>query len=550
MGRGDVAPASCNPILLFGFDFDVQAKQSFGRTKWGAQYLRKMYTDTEDRRMMVLPKSSYKRLEIVYGNNMAVLFRALLHCSEYYGEKGFWTAIGRGFDANAEDIHNIASILTEARRICRSGDSGPPESETARWADRWLDFMQSFQYRIEVSPDWKTTSHSRLNSIADDFYESMKKFKLVNAGSVPYGWSTDPVPIMSQHGQILSSRNSHPACSRGVADQNLKPMSTNNYSHLVAASQTSHSRGTIPAGDHGRSLPIHLPRKRLRSPFSREDTLNCKRPQLEYQDPVWAVKKERLSGSPPHPSTLGGSRHCQVTKNAKISVSDLGARDDAKQNSCLLDKSALSLLPKSQDYLPAPQTEPSLDPAPQKAKGAEHTDIDTARSSQDHPIDTSTEGAEVQVPSFNAGDSCDMHPYGEGASLQCKVTAFLQTLGRPSAPPEQSCHLPQTTKIVTIDGGTAISRIKEDEKHGQDDKDGILAGHASLINKVLSLAERITNIEHREHQTTLHHTAMQQAIHQQEVRTDKLAGKLAQEIADLKAQISGLVNCAGCGGLS
>ena len=537
MARGDVAPASCNPILLFGFDFDIQAKQSFGRTKWGAQYLRKMYTDTEDRRMMALPKSNYKRLEIVYGNNMTVMFRALLHCSEYYGEKGFWTAIGRGFDANAEDIHNIASILTEARRIGRRR-SALPESETARWADRWLDFMQSFQYRIEVSPDWKTSSHSRLNSIADDFYESMKKFKLVNAGSVPYGWGTDPVPIASHHGQSLWSRSSHPASLRGVAEQLTKPMS-NNYNHLMTASQTSHSRG--------RSPPIHPPRKRLHSPVSREDTSKCKRPQLDYQGAIWTVKKERLSGSPPYPSTFDSSQHYQVTNNDELALSRLGPGDDTKGNSCLLDKSPPPLLSKSQDYQPAPQTQSSLDRVPEKEANAEYPKIDPVRPSQDYPIPSLTEGAEVLVPSFHPGDSTAMHTYGEGASLQCKVTAFLQTLGKPSAPSEQSYHLPQPAKITTIDDGTIVSHIKEDRSQEEGDKESSLPGHVSLINKVLILSERIANIEHREKQSTLRHTAMQHAMHQQEVRIDTLAGKLEQEIADLRAQISGLVNHAGFG---
>ncbi|EAQ83451.1 hypothetical protein CHGG_09855 [Chaetomium globosum CBS 148.51] len=64
-----------------------------------------------------------KRREIRYGNNIYVLFRALLHCRKFYGQDSLWVAISRGFNTSATIVKVTAEILTEARRAQRAKPS-------------------------------------------------------------------------------------------------------------------------------------------------------------------------------------------------------------------------------------------------------------------------------------------------------------------------------------------------------------------------------------------------------------------------------------------
>ncbi|KAK3292897.1 uncharacterized protein B0H64DRAFT_418812 [Chaetomium fimeti] len=118
-----------------------------------------------------------KRREIRYGNNIYVLFRALLHCRKFYGQDTLWVAIGRGFNTSATIARVTAEILTEARRAQRTRPSRDVP-DTARAADDWIDFLdsQGSQPRMLSDPE--------VHKVADSFFKTQEK-KYVNAAKVP-----------------------------------------------------------------------------------------------------------------------------------------------------------------------------------------------------------------------------------------------------------------------------------------------------------------------------------------------------------------------------
>ncbi|KAH6623247.1 hypothetical protein F5144DRAFT_595456 [Chaetomium tenue] len=118
-----------------------------------------------------------KRREIRYGNNIYVLFRALLHCRKFYGQDSLWVAISRGFNTSATIVKVTAEILTEARRAQRAKPSREIP-DTARAADDWIDFLDSQGSYPRVLSD------PEVHSIADAFFKTQEK-KYVNAAKVP-----------------------------------------------------------------------------------------------------------------------------------------------------------------------------------------------------------------------------------------------------------------------------------------------------------------------------------------------------------------------------
>ncbi|KAK3689553.1 hypothetical protein B0T22DRAFT_376881 [Podospora appendiculata] len=166
------------PIVLYGFDFNAQSHQTFN-TPWGAAWLTKKYTDEEHEVFTWFRDDIAKQREIKYGNNIYVLFRALLHCSPHYGEDGFWHAIALGFSGGADKVQEMVSTLSRARRIQRTKPAGVP-SETARAVDDWNSFVDSFK------PIPRKFADPSLNSIAQQFYKNMER-KVVNAARIPRG---------------------------------------------------------------------------------------------------------------------------------------------------------------------------------------------------------------------------------------------------------------------------------------------------------------------------------------------------------------------------
>ena len=120
---------------------------------------------------------AHKRREIRYGNNIAVLFRALLHCKKFYGSDNLWSAISRGFNTSHTIARVTADILADARRAQRSKPARDV-SETARAADEWIDFVDN------QGPHLRVLSDPEVYKVADDFFKTQEK-TLLNAARVP-----------------------------------------------------------------------------------------------------------------------------------------------------------------------------------------------------------------------------------------------------------------------------------------------------------------------------------------------------------------------------
>ncbi|KAK4246588.1 hypothetical protein C7999DRAFT_42009 [Corynascus novoguineensis] len=130
-----------------------------------------------------------KRREIRYGNNIYVLFRALLHCRKFYGQDSLWVAIGRGFNTSPTIVRVTAEILTEARRAQRNKPS-KDTPDTARAADEWIDFLDSFD------PRNRGLSDPEVYKVTDAFFKEQDKRHL-NAAGVPVNSRQRPLYIFN-----------------------------------------------------------------------------------------------------------------------------------------------------------------------------------------------------------------------------------------------------------------------------------------------------------------------------------------------------------------
>ncbi|GAB1317767.1 hypothetical protein MFIFM68171_07977 [Madurella fahalii] len=161
------------PIMLWGFCFATQQKQRFNQ-QWACAWLTSWYTDEHH---LDSVEDHSKRREIRYGNNIAVLFRALLHLKRFYGQDGLWPAIGRGFNTSQTVARTTADILTEARRAQR-GKPAKDVSDTARAVDDWIDFLDSQRAHPRAPSD------PELFKAAAAFFDQQEK-KWLNAARVP-----------------------------------------------------------------------------------------------------------------------------------------------------------------------------------------------------------------------------------------------------------------------------------------------------------------------------------------------------------------------------
>jgi len=168
-------------IFLYGFDFQTQSKLRFDHT-WAAAFLTPRYTNEghEDLAYSSYATSSEKKREVKYGNNVAVLFAAMLHLAEAGGQlqEGFWHAIARGLNTNPKCLNDTSRVLTEARKVHRMKPS-KDVSETARRADDWIEFM-----------DNRKTNNKRpllLSQQIDIVVDYLKNFQgnMINAAGIP-----------------------------------------------------------------------------------------------------------------------------------------------------------------------------------------------------------------------------------------------------------------------------------------------------------------------------------------------------------------------------
>ena len=161
--------------MLWGFCFTTQGEQRFNQS-WACAFHTSWYTD-ESHPMWDVLDDPGKRREIRYGNNICVLFRALLHCRRFYGQDTLWQAVARGFNTSSTIARVTAEILTEARRVQRDKPS-KDVSDTARAADDWIEFLDSWD------PHTRPLPTSELYSAADAFFKDQGK-RLLNAARVP-----------------------------------------------------------------------------------------------------------------------------------------------------------------------------------------------------------------------------------------------------------------------------------------------------------------------------------------------------------------------------
>ncbi|KAK4040132.1 hypothetical protein C8A01DRAFT_15968 [Parachaetomium inaequale] len=128
-----------------------------------------------------------KTREIRYGNNIYVLFRALLHCRKYYGQQSLWAAIGKGFNTSPTIARVTAEILTKARRAQRAKRC-KDVPDTALAADDWIDFLDSRDSHPRMLSD------PEVHKVADAFFKTQDK-KHLNAARVPTNGRQPPLYI-------------------------------------------------------------------------------------------------------------------------------------------------------------------------------------------------------------------------------------------------------------------------------------------------------------------------------------------------------------------
>ncbi|KAK3385417.1 hypothetical protein B0H63DRAFT_182628 [Podospora didyma] len=282
---------SKDPILLFGFDFETQKKQTFS-TPWAAAFLNHKFSD-EKKVGIYFREDHFKKREAKYGNNVCVLFRALVHCKKYYGQGGFWPAIARGFNTNVNVVMSTAEILTEARRVQR-GKAAKETSETAHAADAWIDFLDSVGERPRVLTD------QELMKLAEVFF-SDHEGTLINAASIP---ATGRPPVH------LASNTYRPHLSDPVNGEDASPRRGPTPPKLMIKTE----RDADPPVDRGRPLaaPASAPapsRKRSPSPLPAHHG-QPKRPHYEYRDdrePYPTNPRQQPEQRPVSATVLSGS---------------------------------------------------------------------------------------------------------------------------------------------------------------------------------------------------------------------------------------------------
>ncbi|KAK4445552.1 hypothetical protein QBC34DRAFT_163110 [Podospora aff. communis PSN243] len=190
------------PILLFGFDFPTQNKLRFDHV-WHAAFLTPRFTDEQHEELRDCA-SPDKRREVKYGNNVAVLFRAMLHLGEIGGQlqTGFWGAIAKGFNTNTQALMETAKILVDARKRQREKPS-KDVSQTARAADHWIDFVG---HRDRNGT--RSLSHQQQNDIVFNFLKKLERSQ-VNAAGVPLNPYVRPAPVFNPSGRRYSSPGPH-----------------------------------------------------------------------------------------------------------------------------------------------------------------------------------------------------------------------------------------------------------------------------------------------------------------------------------------------------
>jgi len=176
------------PVLLDGFDVAIQRQQIMkSNYPWVAAFCTKEYTDEAHPDLRAFPY--WKIREVKYGNNICLLFRALFYFKDFYHDKShiFWPAVASGFSIKPELLQGTVGYLEDARRAHRRNFTSQSVSETAKAADKWLEYLDTSPTfgRHGVLPD------SNPRAIADAFFKNHRK-RLINCANILLGPQRSP----------------------------------------------------------------------------------------------------------------------------------------------------------------------------------------------------------------------------------------------------------------------------------------------------------------------------------------------------------------------
>ncbi|KAK5662153.1 hypothetical protein OQA88_8058 [Cercophora sp. LCS_1] len=169
------------PILIFGFDFELQKRLHFGKI-WAASFLHPRFINEDHPQLQGLYHNDQAiKREVRYGNNVAMLFRAAVHLGNACGQPEgtyFWPALAKAFGTQPELIQDFVETLTQARRKQRHLYA-KETSDTARAADMWIEFVDRCR-----SNDITIPSTSEMDGILKRFLDGFRNTQ-VNAANVP-----------------------------------------------------------------------------------------------------------------------------------------------------------------------------------------------------------------------------------------------------------------------------------------------------------------------------------------------------------------------------
>ncbi|KAM7191708.1 hypothetical protein V8F20_009185 [Naviculisporaceae sp. PSN 640] len=253
-------------VILRDFDPDIQREIQF-HAPIRAAFFDSQYTDENDAELTWIcsPENDGKKREVKYGNNIAVLFKALYHCRQFYGCRRFWGAVAVGWKASGGMVEAVARILTKARRAYRDGPGRARDAcQTARAVDQWIDYLDSCPVNQQVHPNLDPSDLDLLRSIAKDFYAQFRH-KMVNAARIP----------KSPMGQRSSNSQS------ALPDKPPVPTEPSAFrrARLPERPPPVHTE----AQGYDRNDPVQSSRKRSRSP-STDENRRAKRPHQTTPD--------------------------------------------------------------------------------------------------------------------------------------------------------------------------------------------------------------------------------------------------------------------------
>lgn len=352
--------------MLFGFDFKVQHERVDFNHVWAAAFLSSRFTNDEVAQQ-VFNGDTAKIREAKYGNNIAVLFRGLHHCRQYYDHPAFWQAIARGMNTNLELVRKTAHVLSDARRFLRdAGRPGSTRSDTVRAADAWIDFLSANPAaRLRLSP---STDDRNVIRFSEYYFRSLEH-TMVNASSIPTRGHPQLPPIRD-------SITPDTKCDRDASKPAPKPQvdSPKPARHIMSPPKLSIKTEALASTtdkiskDGNQRIDAQASRKRSPPPLDASQEPAPKRvqhaqlsgdtpaeaPQPTKAPPAAPIPEEQPQNHPEQTPTLASAKQAsswsnmnsnQIAENSPVSLTARGA--ELRERLAVLEKK----LAESQDQL-------------------------------------------------------------------------------------------------------------------------------------------------------------------------------------------------------